>query len=119
MSQPVKIYTSTWCPDCWRAKSFLKQHGISFQEIKIEEVEGAAEFVIAAIGGVKDRAAAGRRFLTGQPLLEGLELLSRNRDRQVFEQIGRFGKQRLILAITIPRLDWRPLGHLEGDSLTQ
>ena len=51
MSQNVKIYTTTWCPDCRRAKHFLKEHGIPFQEINIEETEGAAEFVLAANEG--------------------------------------------------------------------
>ncbi|MGH9397350.1 MAG: glutaredoxin family protein [Terriglobia bacterium] len=51
MNPNVKIYTTTWCPDCRRAKQFLKEHGISFQEINIEETEGAEEFVIAANEG--------------------------------------------------------------------
>lgn len=42
----IKMYTTTWCPDCRRAKSFLKEHGIGFEEINIEEVEGAAELVM-------------------------------------------------------------------------
>ncbi|MGH9434476.1 MAG: glutaredoxin family protein [Terriglobia bacterium] len=49
--QPIKMYTSTWCPDCWRAKHFLKQNGIPFQEINIEKVDGAVDFVIAANEG--------------------------------------------------------------------
>jgi mycoredoxin len=47
----VRMYTTTWCPDCYRAKSFLKSRGVRFEEINIEDVEGAAEFVIAANHG--------------------------------------------------------------------
>ncbi len=45
------MYTSPWCPDCRRTKQFLIQHAIPFVEINIEEVEGAAEFVMAANQG--------------------------------------------------------------------
>jgi mycoredoxin len=47
----VRMYTTTWCPDCYRAKSFLKSRGVPFEEIRLEDVEGAAEFVIAANHG--------------------------------------------------------------------
>ena len=45
-SATIRIYTTSWCPDCHRAKSFLRQRGISFEEINIEQTEGAAEFVM-------------------------------------------------------------------------
>ncbi|MGH9327208.1 MAG: glutaredoxin family protein [Terriglobia bacterium] len=51
MSQAVRIYTTTWCPDCRRAKQFLLAHGIAFEEINIEKTEGAAEYVIAVNQG--------------------------------------------------------------------
>ncbi|MGH9488489.1 MAG: glutaredoxin family protein [Terriglobales bacterium] len=41
----LKIYTTTWCPDCRRAKRFLAGQGIAFEEINIEQIEGAAEWV--------------------------------------------------------------------------
>jgi mycoredoxin len=47
----IRIYTTTWCPDCYRAKSFLRSRGVHFEEINIEDVEGAAEFVLAANRG--------------------------------------------------------------------
>ncbi|MGH9402663.1 MAG: glutaredoxin family protein [Terriglobia bacterium] len=46
MNQKVKMYTTSWCPDCRRAKYFLKEHGIPFEEINIEDTPGASEFVI-------------------------------------------------------------------------
>jgi mycoredoxin len=47
----VRMYTTVWCPDCYRAKNFLRSRGVPFEEIRLEEVEGAAEFVIAANHG--------------------------------------------------------------------
>lgn len=47
----IKMYTTTWCPDCWRAKALLDKNGIAYEEINIEEVEGAAEIVMNVTGG--------------------------------------------------------------------
>ena len=32
----VEIYTKTFCPYCWRAKSLLQAKGVSFQEISVD-----------------------------------------------------------------------------------
>ncbi len=45
------MYTTGWCPDCRRAKAFLKERGVAFEEVNIEETEGAAEAVVANNGG--------------------------------------------------------------------
>lgn len=42
----IKMYTTTLCGDCRNAKRFLKERGVSFVEINIEEAEGAAEYVM-------------------------------------------------------------------------
>ncbi len=47
----IKMYTTEWCGDCRNAKRFLKERGIEFDEINIEEDEGAAAFVIRANEG--------------------------------------------------------------------
>ncbi len=41
----VKMYTTTWCPDCRMAKKYLDTKGIAYEEINIETVPGAAELV--------------------------------------------------------------------------
>jgi glutaredoxin len=48
---PITMYTTAWCPDCRRAKSFLKERGVEYQEVNIEEVESAEEIVIKANDG--------------------------------------------------------------------
>jgi mycoredoxin len=47
----IRVYTTSWCPDCHRAKRFLKERGLSFDEINIEQSEGAVEFVMNANQG--------------------------------------------------------------------
>ena len=42
----IKMYTTTWCSDCRRAKQFLNERNIPYEEINIEEHEGAAEHVM-------------------------------------------------------------------------
>jgi len=42
----LTMYTAGWCPDCRRVKNFLKDRGIVFQEVNIEENEEAEALVI-------------------------------------------------------------------------
>jgi mycoredoxin len=45
------MYCTSWCPDCRRAKEFLRSHQISFEEIDIEAHPEAVEFVRSANSG--------------------------------------------------------------------
>ncbi len=59
------MYTTSWCGDCRRAKAYLQSRGIAYQEINIEESEGAAERVVQNNGGkrkVPTFEVAGRFF---------------------------------------------------------
>jgi mycoredoxin len=40
------MYTTAWCPDCRRAKSFMKERGVAFREVNIEDDPGAAALVM-------------------------------------------------------------------------
>ncbi|QXG77086.1 mycoredoxin [Modestobacter sp. L9-4] len=54
MSAPaaaVTMYTTNWCGYCMRLKKLMQREGIEFAEVNIEEVEGAADVVMAANGG--------------------------------------------------------------------
>ena len=51
----IKMYTTTRCSDCRHAKRFLNERGISYEEINIEEQEGAAEYVMQVNGGKRRR----------------------------------------------------------------
>jgi mycoredoxin len=50
-STRVTMYTTSWCGFCSRLKRGLQSEGIAFDEVNIEEVEGAAELVMAKNGG--------------------------------------------------------------------
>jgi len=45
------MYSAPWCPDCWRAKFFLKERGVQFEEVNIEEDAESEEIVIRANRG--------------------------------------------------------------------
>jgi len=45
------MYSTTWCPDCTRAKRFLDMKGISYEEVNIERTPGAAEKVMGWANG--------------------------------------------------------------------
>ena len=45
------MYTTAWCPDCRRAKTFLKERGVEFREVDIEKDPSAEEIVIKANEG--------------------------------------------------------------------
>jgi len=47
----VIMYTTSWCPDCRRAKTFMQTRGIAFREVNIETDEIAEERVIEANDG--------------------------------------------------------------------
>jgi mycoredoxin len=49
--QPLTMYTTTWCAFCRRLKSQLAAEGIEIAEVNIEEVPGAADFVMSVNGG--------------------------------------------------------------------
>jgi mycoredoxin len=49
--EPITMYSTTWCPDCWRAKSFLKKRGVEFREVNIEEDDAGEAIVIKANNG--------------------------------------------------------------------
>jgi mycoredoxin len=44
--QPIVMYTTPWCGDCRRAKWFLKERGVNFEEVNIEE-NPAGEAIVA------------------------------------------------------------------------
>ena len=47
----IRAYTTQWCSDCWRAKRFLREHGVTFEEIDIERDESAGQLVMEQNGG--------------------------------------------------------------------
>jgi mycoredoxin len=61
----ITMYTTSWCGDCYRAKSFMKERGVEFREVNIENDPDAAALVIRANNGkrkVPTLEVAGRYF---------------------------------------------------------
>ena len=63
------MYSTTWCPDCRRAKDFLRRRGIQFEEINIEEDPDGEDIVIAANHGKRKvpTIKVGDRFFACSP----------------------------------------------------
>jgi mycoredoxin len=51
MSQPLTMYTTTWCAFCRRLKSQLARDGIVMEEVDIEQDPAAADYVMSVNGG--------------------------------------------------------------------
>jgi mycoredoxin len=66
---PITIYTTQGCPDCQRAKTFLKERGVAYREVNIEEDESAEEIVIKANDGKRKvpTLEVGGRFFACSP----------------------------------------------------
>ena len=63
--EPITIYTTNWCPDCRYAKAFLRERGLTYREVNIEEDEAAEEIVLKANNGLRKvptLEVAGRYF---------------------------------------------------------
>jgi glutaredoxin len=67
--QPITMYTAFWCPDCRRTKAFLKERGLDFREVDIEQDPGAEAIVIKANNGKRKipTLEVGGRFFTCSP----------------------------------------------------
>ncbi len=51
VAMSIQVYTTHWCSDCWRAKRFLRENGIGFSEIDIEQDEAAERLVVEKNAG--------------------------------------------------------------------
>ena len=49
--ETITMYTTAWCPDCRRAKSFMKERGVVFQEVDIEQDPTGEDIVMKANNG--------------------------------------------------------------------
>ena len=67
--EPITMYSTTWCPDCRRAKDFLQRRGIAFEEINIENDPDAEDLVIEVNQGRRrvPTIKVGNRFFACSP----------------------------------------------------
>ncbi|MBI5575523.1 MAG: glutaredoxin family protein [Deltaproteobacteria bacterium] len=53
MGNRIIVYTTSWCRDCKRAKKFLDERGIAYEEVDIETNPDAAEIVMKLNDGMR------------------------------------------------------------------
>jgi mycoredoxin len=65
----VTMYTTTWCPDCVRAKRFMKERGVAYREVNIEDDESAEAIVMKANKGKRKvpTLKVGERYFACSP----------------------------------------------------
>ncbi len=45
----ITIYTTAWCSDCRRAKQLLRERGVSFREVNIDEAPPEVEELVLRV----------------------------------------------------------------------
>lgn len=67
--EPIVIYSTVWCPDCRRAKSFMKDRGVPFREVMIEDDPDAEDLVLRVNHGRRKvpTIQVGDRFFSCSP----------------------------------------------------
>lgn len=65
----ITIYTTPWCGDCRRTKQFLRDRGVAFQEVNIDQTPGAEELVLRVNDGRRKVPTIqfGERFFACSP----------------------------------------------------
>jgi mycoredoxin len=67
--EEITMYCTAFCPDCYRVKRFLRDRGVAFHEVNIEEDESAEEIVILANNGKRKvpTLKVGNRYFACSP----------------------------------------------------
>ena len=47
----ITVYTATWCGDCRRTKQFLRERGVEFREVNIDESAEAEKLILEVNNG--------------------------------------------------------------------
>jgi glutaredoxin len=67
--EEITMYCTSWCIDCRRAKQFLKERGVNFVEVNIDEDVDAEELVLEVNEGRRKvpTIKVGDRFFACSP----------------------------------------------------
>ncbi len=49
----IRLYTTRWCADCRWTKQFLRERGIAFEEINVDEDPEAEELILRVNHGLR------------------------------------------------------------------
>ena len=63
------MYSTTWCCDCRRAKQFMRERGLKFREVNIDEAPAAEAIVLKVNNGRRKvpTIQVGDRFFACSP----------------------------------------------------
>jgi glutaredoxin 3 len=59
----VELYTTMWCPFCARAKALLRQKGVAYTDIDVDEEPGRRAEMVERAGG---RRTVPQIFIDGE-----------------------------------------------------
>jgi glutaredoxin len=67
--EPTTMYSTAWCPNCRRAKTFLKERGVTFEEVNIEGDPEGEEIMVRANNGKRKvpTLKVGERYFVCSP----------------------------------------------------
>ena len=67
--EEITMYSTTWCPDCRRAKKFLNERGVEFSEVNIDEDPDAEDLVMQVNDGLRKvpTIKVGERYFACSP----------------------------------------------------
>jgi mycoredoxin len=49
--EEIVVYTTMWCSDCRRAKQFLRERGVAYREIDVDEDPDAEDLILRVNDG--------------------------------------------------------------------
>jgi glutaredoxin len=49
----IVLYGTSWCPDCRRAKLFLRERNVPFREVNVDEDPDAEDLVVRVNDGLR------------------------------------------------------------------
>ena len=53
MPEPIKVFGTDWCGDCYRTRLFLKKHSVSYVFINIDKDKNGENFVLKTNHGMR------------------------------------------------------------------
>jgi glutaredoxin 3 len=83
MAAEVKVYTTTICPYCIRAKALLAKRGIAYEEINVESRPDMRDWLVKATG----RKTVPQIFIAGEPIGGSDELAALDRAGELMRRV--------------------------------
>jgi glutaredoxin 3 len=88
MTAAVRLYTTTYCGYCVRAKHLLRERGIAFEEIDVTGNDDARAWLVEVTG----RRKVPQIFIHGQPIGGFAELRALDRSGQLAAMLAGNGR---------------------------